>query len=152
MERITFIDSEISKDSEKVCDLGAVKANGEQFHSSDKAAFASFVSDAEFICGHNIYHHDLKYIGALFSKQSTPVFIDTLYISPLLFPRKSYHKLLKDDKLQSDTLNNPLNDSLKAKDLFFDEVNAFQELPNRLKWIFCALLYQFPEFKGFFSI
>ena len=54
MERITFVDSEISKDSGKVCDLGAVKANDEQLHSPDQAAFSRFVADAEFICGHNI--------------------------------------------------------------------------------------------------
>lgn len=151
MERITFVDSEISKDSGKICDLGAVKANDEQFHSPNQAAFSKFVSDAEFVCGHNIVHHDLTYIGELLNKQQPPIIVDTLYISPLLFPRKPYHKLLKDDKLQSDALNNPLNDSLKVKDLFFDEVNAFQELPNRLKWIFCALLFKFPEFKGFFQ-
>lgn len=151
MERITFVDSEISKDRGKICDLGAVKANGEQFHSPNQTAFSKFVFDAEFICGHNIVHHDLRYIGDLLNKRNSPIIVDTLYISPLVFPRKPYHNLLKDDKIQSDSLNNPLNDSLKVKDLFFDEVNAFQELPNRLKRIFCALLFQFPEFKGFFQ-
>lgn len=151
MERITFVDSEISKDSGKVCDLGAVKANDEQLHSPDQAAFSRFVADAEFICGHNIIHHDLKYIGELLNQKQPPVIVDTLYVSPLLFPRKPYHNLLKDDKLQTEALNNPLNDALKARDLFFDEINAFQKLPNRLKWIFCALLFQFPEFEGFFK-
>ncbi|HWQ42223.1 MAG TPA: hypothetical protein VN456_09340 [Desulfosporosinus sp.] len=42
--------------------------------------------------------------------------IDTLFLSPA----KPYHKLLKDDKLQTEDTNNPLNDSLKVKDLFFD--------------------------------
>ncbi len=151
MEHITFIDSEISKGNGKICDLGAVKYNNEQFHSPNQTDFSKFICDADFICGHNIIHHDLKYIGDLINNQNPPIFIDTLYISPLLFPRKPYHKLLKDDKLQTDALNNPLNDSIKVKDLFFDEINAFQELPNRLKWIFCALLFQFPEFKGFFQ-
>ena len=54
--------------------------------------------------------------------------IDTLYLSPLLFPRRPYHALLKDDKLQSDELNNPVNDSEKARRLFLDEVNAFADL------------------------
>ena len=151
MERITFVDSEISKDSGMICDLGAVKANDEQFHSFNQTAISEFVSDAEYNSGHNIIHHDLRYIKELLNKQQPPIIVDTLYLSPLLFPRKPYHKLLKDDKLQSNALNNPLNDSLKVRDLFFDEVNAFQELPNRLKWIFCALLFRFPEFKGFFQ-
>ena len=59
--------------------------------------------------------------------------IDTLYLSPLLFPTKPYHKLLKDDKLQTDELNNPLNDSIKAKDLFHDEVAAFTQADPALK-------------------
>ena len=68
-----------------------------------------------------------------------------------MFPEKPYHKLLKDDKLQTEELNNPLNDAIKAKDLFYDEINAFQSLPNYLKHIFCALLFDFPEFRGFFQ-
>ena len=51
-----------------------------------------------------------------------------------------YHALLKDDKLQTEDINNPLNDSKKAMDLFFNEVTAFQLTDNRLKQIFYALL------------
>lgn len=148
---IAFIDSEISKESGAVCDLGAINTQNKQFHSANKKEFSEFVSNAEYVCGHNIIHHDMKYIGDLFNVENPPIAIDTLYLSPLLFPRKPYHKLLKDDKLQTETLNNPLNDSIKARDLFFDEINAFSALPNRLKWIFCSLLYPFPEFQGFFK-
>jgi ATP-dependent DNA helicase RecQ len=38
--------------------------------------------------------------------------IDTLPLSPLLFPKKPYHRLIKDDKLFSDQLNNPINDAI----------------------------------------
>ncbi len=44
--------------------------------------------------------------------------IDTLFFSPLLFPAKPYHSLLKDDKLQTEEMNNPLNDAIKAKRSF----------------------------------
>ena len=57
----------------------------------------------------------------------------TLYFFPLLFPTKPYHALLKDDKLQSEDMNNPLNDSIKAKDLFYDEIAAFQQIDEELK-------------------
>ncbi len=90
-------------------------------------------------------------MGHLLDENNRPLAIDTLYLSPLLFPRKPYHALLKDDKLQTEELNNPLNDSIKAMQLFYDEVNAFKELPARLKRIFCSLLYPFPEFQGFFK-
>lgn len=149
METIVFIDSEITNEG-VTADLGAIKEN-KQFHSADKQDFSDFVKDIRFVCGHNIIHHDLKYIGELFDKNNTPDYIDTLYMSPLVFPKKPYHKLLKDDKLQTDELNNPLNDAIKAKDLFYDEVNAFQALSSRMKWILCALLYPYPEFQGFFK-
>lgn len=148
---IAFVDSEISIESGKIRDLGAITTENEQFHSANQKEFSRFVSEVEYVCGHNLIHHDMKYIGNLLDSQNPPTLIDTLYLSPLLFPKKPYHKLLKNDKLQSDELNNPLNDSIKARDLFFDEVNAFQALPSRLKWIFCALLFPFPEFQGFFK-
>ena len=77
--------------------------------------------------------------------------IDTLTLSPLLFPNRPYHKLLKDDKLQTDELNNPLNDAKKAKLLFYDEINAFQNLDEKLKNIYACLLSEKEEFKSFWE-
>ncbi|MCM1218970.1 MAG: hypothetical protein NC548_31195 [Lachnospiraceae bacterium] len=150
MDLIVFFDSEI-KSTGVIGDLGAVKEGTTPFHSGNKREFVNYVKGADFVCGHNIFNHDLKYTAELFDKSKEPVFIDTLYLSPLLFPRKPYHKLLKDDKLQTDELNNPLNDSMKARDLFYAEVNTFQNLPSKLKWIYCALLYDYKEFQGFFK-
>lgn len=62
--------------------------------------------------------------------------IDTLFLSPLLFPAKPYHSLLKDDKIQTEEMNNPLNDAIKARDLFYDEVEAFKNIDEELKQIF----------------
>ena len=68
-----------------------------------------------------------------------------------MFPNRPYHKLLKDDKLCTDELNNPLNDSLKAMSLFYDEINAFQSLDNELKQIYYMLLKDSQYFSGFIS-
>lgn len=68
-----------------------------------------------------------------------------------MFPNKPYHKLLKDDKLLTDELNNPLNDAVKAKELFYDEINAFSELDDELKFIYYMLLKNSPYFSGFFD-
>ncbi len=68
----------------------------------------------------------------------------------MLFPTKPYHALLKDDKLQTEDTNNPLNDSIKAKDLFYDEVAAFNKRMKRLKQIFYLLLNDKKEFRSFF--
>lgn len=112
MSSIVFIDSEIGLESKKVLDLGAIKPDRSQFHSASAQGFSAFVSGANFICGHNIVSHDLKYIGKLMNQEKPPIPIDTLYLSPLLFPHRPYHALLKDDKLQTEELNNPLNDSI----------------------------------------
>ena len=43
-----------------------------------------------------------------------------------------------------------MNDSIKAKDLFYDEVSAFYKLDEDLKKIFYMLLNGRDEFAGFF--
>ena len=147
---VVFFDTEVGVNDNKIHDIGAVK-DGAVFHSASVGEFCAFFDGARFLCGHNIIHHDLEYV-----KQS-PEFsvkykaIDTLYLSPLLFPKRPYHKLLKDDKLQNDQLNNPVNDSIKASVLFYDECNAFADLDDRLKDNVCCLLYGVRELDSFFE-
>ena len=149
---VVFFDTEIGVDDKKVHDIGAVRSSDNaSLHSASMRDFKSFIEDAEFVCGHNIVNHDLKYIGPLVDGIGDKGSIDTLYLSPLVFPRRPYHALLKDDKLQVEELNNPLNDSQKAMDLFYDEVNAFNSLSAEMQQILCCLLYRFPEFQGFFK-
>lgn len=148
---IVFFDTEVGVDDNKIHDIGAVRADKGVYHSSSVQDFCAFISNAEYICGHNIIHHDIKFLEGASSKKLLAKAIDTLYLSPLLFPKRPYHRLLKDDKLQVEELNNPVNDSQKARDLFFDEVNAFFNLTPEKKKIFCGLLYNFEEFKGFFD-
>lgn len=122
MAKIAFIDLEIDGKG-RILDIGGVK-NGLSFHSARIPEFAGFVSDCGCLCGHNIIGHDIKYLKPFLNKEY--VLVDTLYLSPLLFPQKPYHKLLKDDKILTEELNNPLNDSLKAQSLYDDEVMAFK--------------------------
>lgn len=147
MKDVVFFDTETGVEDKRIHDIGAVR-NRVPFHSVKLSDFLEFISDAVFLCGHNIVHHDLKYLPDSLSSYKV---IDTLYLSPLLFPCRPYHRLLKDDKLQSDQLNNPLNDAQKASELFYDEVNAFRALDNRTKQIYCCLLYSQEEFRGFFD-
>ncbi len=150
MKKIVFIDTEIGLNHKKIRDIGAVKASGHDFHANDTSAFDHFISDQEFICGHNILEHDLKYLSEKVNFQGF-TFIDTLFWSPLLFPAKPYHALVKDDKLQTEELNNPLNDAIKAKDLFFDEVAQFRQTDNELQQMFFELLKDKKQFYGFFK-
>ena len=147
MKHVFYIDTEVSETDSKAYDYGAVSANDDKLHSGSAHEFCAFISNAEYLCGHNIIDHDAKYIEIPESAK----LIDTLYLSPLLFPNKPYHRLLKDDKLQTDELNNPLNDAIKAKELFYDEVNAFQALDDELKLIYYMLLKESPYFSAFFE-
>lgn len=151
MSRIVFIDTEVDPQTEKVSDYGAVDFLRNKIHTNSAAEFAEFISGNKFICGHNILAHDLKYISETTEKSGAEFAVDTLYLSPLLFPKRPYHALLKDDKLCTDELNNPLNDALKSMELFYDEVNAFENLDEAFKDIFCGLLYPQKEFYGFFE-
>ncbi len=153
MYAIAFIDTEIEPKTNKILDIGGIKNDGKHFHGNAITDFINFLQGTKFICGHNVINHDLKYIhNAVIAAQiDTSNVIDTLFLSPLLFPTKPYHKLLKDDKLQSEYSNNPLNDAIKAKDLFFDEVSEFNKMEESLKQIFYLLLNQTKEFSAFFS-
>lgn len=142
---LAFIDVEVGFTDKKVFDYGVVKEDGAVLHTRSVAEFNAFISSCDALCGHNILNHDLKYLKL----QKDYTFLDTLPLSPLLFPNKPYHRLLKDDKLQVDELNNPVNDSLKARDLFYDEVSAWNALSSKKKEIFFHLLRDMPEFKGF---
>ena len=148
MSGIVFIDSEISHNGE-ICDLGAVKPDGNKLHTSSHNEFSAFVSGSKYICGHNLIAHDMKYISHLIPGEH--ILIDTLTVSPLLFPKKPYHHLLKDYKIQSEQLNDPANDAALCMELFFDEVDAFNALDERLKAIFFALLGTKQEYIGFFD-
>lgn len=152
MNSIAFIDTEIDPKSQKILDIGSIKINGSKFHSNSVTDFLTYLSGSKYICGHNILNHDLKYITkAIIAAGLNPLnSIDTLYLSPLLFPKNPYHALLKDDKLQTEDTNNPLNDSIKAKDLFLDEVSIFNRLDEKLKKIFYLLLHDKKEFTAFF--
>jgi len=149
---ITFIDTEVEPNSHKILDIGAIDGNGNYFHKTSVAEFTQFLNGKEFICGHNILNHDIKYIdSAIHNAGVSPLnIIDTLPLSPLLFPTKPYHALLKDDKLQTEDTNNPLNDSIKARDLFYDEIAAFRETGETLQQIFYLLLNNQKEFAAFF--
>lgn len=147
MKHISFIDTEVSEADHKAYDFGAVNEKGENLHTASSYEFHSFITNSEYLCGHNIINHDAKYIEV---PEKTKC-IDTLYLSPLMFPNKPYHALLKDDKLQTDELNNPLNDAVKAKELFYDELNAFAALDDELKLIYYMLLKDNSYFSGFFE-
>ena len=147
---IAYIDIETSiNNTQTIYDYGAEK-DGKILHTKDLEEFRNFIADTNFLCGHNIIKHDLIVLSSKFDT-SKFIPIDTLYLSPLLYPEEDSHELGKEEKLLDEQINNPLTDSLKAKDLFFKEISDFNNLPENLKLIYAKILINTNEFKGFFK-
>lgn len=153
MRNISFFDLEVDSKTNSIFDIGCYRWDGSTFHENSIQKFTEFIKGSNFIAGHNILAHDLKHIRQALGEKTfgSSNAIDTLYLSPLLFPSRPYHRLLKDDKLNADELNNPVNDAIKAKELFYEEVSAFQKLDESLKKIFISLLSAEKEFACFFN-
>lgn len=142
---IAFVDTEVGLKDHKIHDIGALRYDGANFHQASQTALNKFLQEGkvDYICGHNLIHHDARYL------QLNGILIDTLYLSPLLFPKRPYHHLVKDDKLMSEQMNNPVNDCEKAKELLMDEIAAWNQLSERRRKIFTLLLQNEEEFRGF---
>ncbi len=156
MQKIVFFDTEVSESTKRIVDYGALDLDGASLHTQNAADFLKFIHGADFLCGHNVFQFDLIHLKNQLEKELAPYdfgnrsVVDTLYWSALLFPEHPYHHLVKDDKLESEERNNPLNDAKKAQELFYDELEAFQKLPDSLKEIYYCLLAQQEEFGAFF--
>ena len=145
-----IVDVEIGLTDHRIHDIGALRYDGAIFHKASKEELLPFLERVEYLCGHNIIHHDAKY---LFEDRQIPWrLVDTLYLSPLLFPERPYHRLVKDDKLLSDQMNNPVNDREKARDLLLDEMARWDAWPEQKRRLFTALLRDQPEFDGFLDL
>lgn len=148
--KYAFVDTEVGTKDHKIHDIGALRFDGATYHGTSKQDLENFMTEGKvvFVCGHNIVHHDAKYLF----EQKRWLLVDTLYISPLLFSERPYHHLVKDDKLVSDQLNNPVNDCEKARDLLMDEIGRWNRLSKNQKRIFSSLLCEKEEFIGFFKM
>ncbi len=148
--KYAILDTEVGLKDQKIHDIGAIRYDGAVYHGCSKEELMDFLQDVEYLCGHNIIHHDAKF---LFGDEICRwQLVDTLYMSPLLFPEHPYHRLVKDDKLLSDQVNNPVNDCEKARDLLMDEIACWQTLSERKQRIYTLLLKEKKEFQGFLDL
>ena len=147
--KLMFFDCEIGE-SGKILDIGATSFE-QDFHSANTTKFSKFAKNFEFAVGHNIVDFDILYLPQNVVESMPQWYIDTLYLSVLLFAKRPYHRLLKDDKFKQEDNNNPLNDSIKAKELFFDECLEWDKLPSDLKTIYFNLLRDCKYFVGWFK-
>lgn len=91
VSKYAFVDTEVGTKDHKIHDIGALRYDEATYHGTSKEELERFLLEGkvEFVCGHNIVHHDAKY---LFGQQSWHL-VDTLYLSPLLFSERPYHRL-----------------------------------------------------------
>ncbi|MBS3974143.1 MAG: hypothetical protein KGZ89_04675, partial [Actinobacteria bacterium] len=62
MKSIAYIDLEVQPNNGAILDMGGINDAGAVFHSKSIAAFVNFLRGADYLCGHNIIKHDLKYL------------------------------------------------------------------------------------------
>ena len=122
----------------RLAEIGAARSDGRTFRykpSSNKQASAAlkdldrFCKGCRYLLGHNLIDHDLTVL-----RQTDPDLrllrtrvVDTLYLSPLAFPRNPYHRLVKNYKLVKDTVNDPVADAKLATRLFSEQYNSLRQ-------------------------
>ena len=60
--RYAFFDVEVSLRDKQIHDIGALRWDGAVFHSAQRADLFEFIKEVDFLCGHNVVHHDAKYL------------------------------------------------------------------------------------------
>ena len=102
--------------------------------------------DGAVVCGHNLLEHDLPILAdripGLRKIQTAPA-LDSLFLSPLAFPKKPYHALVKNKTLKSQT-NRPLSDCEASATVLSDVIDIFSKIaeedPNKLCFLASCLV------------
>ena len=122
MKDITFVDLEVTLNTCRVVDIGAVRSDRTPFHENSFDNLLLFLHQVPYIGGHNILKHDLSYLKPQFEKAGCrqPKIIDTLYLSSLLFPEKLHHQLSESARdllrrLRSDHVPHGTDDERRAQ-------------------------------------
>jgi ATP-dependent DNA helicase RecQ len=154
--RILYLDIETDRAWKKIYEIGALC--GKRGHtSSSPEAISSFVrlcSQAEYLCGHNIFDHDLPRLeehSALYRDLRRFKVIDTLPLSLLFFSEKTHHALPKNYKDEDNFANDPLKDCELTRKLLERLILRWIELPRPLQRILYSLLHRQERFEGFFE-
>ncbi len=138
LKNITAIDLETTLQGD-IRHIGAMNSSGDTWQSrkcdqhvlSDTLCkLDQFSNNCRFVLGHNLIAHDfpvLKAINPELGLLTKPV-IDTLFLSPLAFPRNPYHRLIKDYKLVRDAINDPVADARLALSIFQEQFQSFADM------------------------
>src|SRR5664280_1857323 len=133
MRRALLLDLEVSHQG-NILKLGAVCGEVSlarpRGHSLASALdqLGKLGANATLVLGHNLVRFDLPILGQAAPRHpllKLPV-IDTLVLSPICFPENPYHRLVKDYKLVSESVNDPVADARLAGVLLQDEIASLQ--------------------------
>ena len=63
-KNIAFVDTEVGLKDHKIHDIGALRDDGATFHQASQTALNQFLQEGkvDYICGHNLIHHDAHYL------------------------------------------------------------------------------------------
>ncbi|WP_224994313.1 RecQ family ATP-dependent DNA helicase [Cesiribacter sp. SM1] len=154
MVGVAFFDIEvIQQPKEKIASIG-VFFEKKAWRTLSLHDFERLCEQATVLCGHNIFAHDIPQLikAGISPRFSQKEFIDTLYLSPLLFPNKPYHRLIKDYQLVSGHINNPVEDAKLACVVLEECLQAFYSLPHDFRSILSDLLKNQLQFSTFFKL
>ena len=138
------LDLEVGKKNNRIHAFAAVRPDTGQllvFRGGDLRTeltkLDSLADGASFLLGHNLIAFDLPHLAAV--KPDLRLLklpsVDTLWLSPLAFPRNPYHRLVKhyqDAGLKHGQRNNPELDARITLELFNDERKALRKAPKDL--------------------
>ena len=148
LERTLLLDLEVSHQG-KILKIGAI-LGGHTFVRSggfsigeDRGELFRMAQEARCVLGHNLIRHDLCRLRDIVPEHPLlrlPV-IDTLVLSPIAFPENPYHRLVKDYKLVSESVNDPIADARQAAVLFGDEFGSLAGLRQKEPRLFGLLQF-----------
>lgn len=57
-----LVDVEVGLKDHKVHDIGALRYDGATYHKTSREELLEFLDNVDYVCGHNIIHHDARYL------------------------------------------------------------------------------------------
>ncbi len=147
--RLAAIDLETTRNGDFVS-LGAVMGSRTYLATAlpeARAILTGLLMGADALAGHNLLAFDIPWLlehGFDATLAAVPV-IDTLFLSPLAFPANPYHRLVKDYKIVSDTVNDPVHDAQLSLALLADEIEALRKNPIEILQLYARLFARLEE-------
>ncbi|HOI83701.1 MAG TPA: DEAD/DEAH box helicase, partial [Campylobacterales bacterium] len=153
-DNILFLDTEVGVYSEKIHNIGVLLGE-RRLQGSSIAAVKDGIKELkyDFVCGHHFIKHDKKYLELTSLNQiiNNAKIIDTLYLSMLLYPNRSTHKLGKPYKTQINIENDPVGDCEQTKELLLLLKTKFESMSDGLQSALYTLLGKHEYFYAFFE-